>query len=223
MTQLPQLRLYQLASANLPVGAFTYSQGLEWATEAGWIRDYDQARDCFSRQLKTSILYCDLPICKRLYEAAKSQNLSEFEFWARQLVSYRESHELRTEELQKGEAFRRFLNSIPDLEKDGVFNAIHHSQLAGMSWYACQQHIDLQSLQFCYVFSWIESSAMAAIKLVPLGHQAGQKLIFELSGLVPELVEQANALSDDELGNSLPMVSIASACHETQYTRLFRS
>jgi urease accessory protein len=92
-----------------------------------------------------------------------------------------------------------------------------------MAWLAAHWHIPLRALALGHGYSWLEGAVMAGVKLVPFGQQMAQSLLRDLSAELPEVLEQALALGDDQLGGGLPLLAIASARHETQYTRLFRS
>lgn len=221
MTILSNLRCLQLASTNLPVGGFTYSQGLEWAVEAKWITNQLQTKNWLLQQINSTVLYCDLPILKRLYKSTLDNDKHSFEYWTMKLLRLRETNELRQEEQQRGQAFSRFLNGL-GYNNDWQF-IIKYSQLAGFAWYAATTSLSLNEVQICWSYSWLESNIMAAIKIVPLGQQSGQQLIYELSTLLPNIIEHANQIDDAYIGASSPLLAIASSCHETQYTRLFRS
>jgi urease accessory protein len=74
-----------------------------------------------------------------------------------------------------------------------------------------------------YVWSWLENQVMAAIKAVPLGQTAGQRILASVGDELPAVAQRAMTLADDELANFAPGLAIASSRHETQYSRLFRS
>lgn len=221
MTLLSSLRCLQLSSANLPVGGFTYSQGLEWAVEAKWVTNQQQTKNWLLQQMNSTIVYGDLPILNRLYKSTLNNDKRNFEYWTKRLLRLRETNELRQEEQHRGQAFVRFLNGL-GYNNDWQF-IIKYSQLAGFAWYGATSGLSLNEVQICWSYSWLESNIMAAIKIVPLGQQSGQQLIYELSTLLPTIIEQANQLDDEDIGAGSPLMAIASSCHETQYTRLFRS
>lgn len=222
---LAKLRLLQLISANLPVGGFTYSQGLEWAVEARWVTDVKQTQLWLERQISTTLTYCDLPLLQRFYHCFQTAPIdcSAVKGWLTWLLSSRETFELRQEEQQRGQAFSRFMAGLPLTCPAELRPLLAQSQLAGLAWFAFQQQISLHDVQLGWCYNWLEGAVMAAIKLVPLGQQAGQALIFTLSEQFPACITQANHVGDSQLGGGSPLLSIASAAHETQYSRLFRS
>lgn len=220
---LPLLRLMQLTSTNLPIGGFTYSQGLEWAVEAGWVSNLIQTQQWLQLQIENNLLYCDIPLLARFYHCCEEHDLKKFNYWDKFLLSNRETAELRNEEKQRGKALSQLVNKLCGGINRQWLNVISHNSIAGWAWIGFQWQISLSTLQHGWLFNWLESSVMAAIKLVPLGQQSGQLLIFQLAEQIQEVIKQANQLLDEQLGGSSPLLSIASACHETQYSRLFRS
>ncbi len=224
---LPGLRLLQLFSPNLPTGAFTYSQGMEWAVECGWLKNEKETTDWLQSVMRDSLQYLELPLMIRLYEAVKSHDHSAFEYWSRWLYAGRETRELREEEKQRARALFSVLTKLPDAhhwpELKTCKPALLLSQLAGYALAACHWHIELIDLLGAYCWSWLENAVAVAIKLVPLGQSEGQTLLYDLSGDISGLVERASKLEDDRIGASNPALAIASSLHETQYSRLFRS
>lgn len=223
MQAIPLLQLMHLSSSNLPVGAFTWSQGLEWAVEAGWVRDVDGFVRWQQGQLTQGLFSVDLPLLARLYQAAEQQDGDSFSRWSHYLLACRESAELRSEEISRGEAFLRLLRgwALPDLEHWA--GSIGRSQTAGMAWLAVQWQIPLRDIALCIGYGWIESAVMAGLKLVPFGQQTAHRLIPQLNEQLAAGLDAALACPDDRIGAGMPLAAIASARHETQYSRLFRS
>lgn len=215
-------RLMQLVSPSLPIGGYTYSQGIEWAVEQGWITDQDELGDWLKGLLETNLLYLDLPILVRLLVAWESSDLAAIDHWNEYLLASRETFELRQEEINRARAFTRILISL-EADAEAVKPRLLQSQLACYS-YACQQwHIDVKQAALGYLWSWLENQVLSAVKIIPLGQTAGQKLVFSLSRLLPDVIRRAQEIADDDIGASSLALAIASARHETQYTRLFRS
>lgn len=217
------LRLMQLSSSCLPVGSFTWSQGLEWAVEAGWITDADAFKRWQTQQMEQSFFCVDLPLFVRLYRACEQGDLAAAKRWTAYLLACRETRELREEERNRGVAFTRLIKSWePDCP--ARWQALFmQSQLCGMAWLGVRWGIGVRELALSLGYSWIENAVMAGVKLVPFGQQAAQQLIIALSDHFAAGLEQAFLRGDDELGAATPLSAIASARHETQYSRLFRS
>ncbi|MDZ4021473.1 urease accessory protein UreF [Pseudomonas sichuanensis] len=222
-SDLALLRLLQLASPGLPVGGFTYSQGLEWAVEAGWVRDTASFAAWQREQLHDTLGYLDWPLLARLYRACQSGDAQAFAHWSRFLLANRETAELRLEEQQRGSALARLLDGWQLGQAPAWRPSLELSQLGGMAWLGAHWSIPLRQLALGLGFAWLEGAVMAGVKLVPFGQQAAQSLLRDLGDELPAVLDQAMALEDDELGGGLPLLAIASSRHETQYTRLFRS
>ncbi|MBJ3813854.1 urease accessory protein UreF [Shimwellia pseudoproteus] len=217
------LRLMQLASGSLPVGAFTWSQGLEWAVEAGWVTDVASFERWQRQQMAHSFFTVDLPLLARLYQACVAQDLAAARHWTQYLLACRETRELRDEERSRGAAFTRLIGQwAPDFPP-GWQPLFARSQLCGMAWLAVHWQTGLSPMALSLGYSWIEGAVMAGVKLVPFGQQAAQRLILSLSDDFAAGMAEALACPDHRLGAATPLSAIASACHETQYSRLFRS
>ncbi len=225
-SSLQGLRLLQLFNPNLPDGAFTYSQGMEWAVECGWLRNEMDTRRWLQSVLRDSLQYLEVPVLIRLYEAAGNNRHDEFQYWSRWLYASRETRELRNEEKQRARALLTVLENLPGCEWAGLENwrpALLLSQLAGFALAASHWRIDMKDLLPGYAWSWLENAVAVAVKLVPLGQTEGQRLLYELSADIGAIVEGAAMLDDDAIGASTPALAIASSLHESQYSRLFRS
>lgn len=223
LADLGLLRLLQLASPNLPVGGFTYSQGLEWAVEAGWVRDAEGFRAWQREQLEDTLGHLDWPLLARLYRACLGEDAESFARWSRFLLANRETAELRLEEQQRGRALARLLDGWQLGQAPEWRAGLELTQLGGMAWLAVHWGVPLRELALGHGFAWLEGAVMAGVKLVPFGQQMAQSLLRDLCAELPAVLERALELPDERLGGSLPLLAIASARHETQYTRLFRS
>ncbi|MHC2144189.1 urease accessory protein UreF [Pseudomonas sp. 210_17 TE3656] len=222
-SDLKLLRLLQLANPNLPVGGFTYSQGLEWAVEAGWVQGAEGFRNWQRQQLEDTLGYLDWPLLARLYQACRDDDAEAFARWSQFLLANRETAELRLEERQRGMALARLLDGWQVCQAPEWRASLGLSQLGGMAWLGVHWDIPLRDLALGHGFAWLEGAVMAGVKLVPFGQQAAQSLLRDLCEALPEVLQRALQLPDDQLGGGLPLLAIASARHETQYTRLFRS
>jgi len=215
-------RLFQLISPSLPIGSYTYSQGIEWAVEQGWVQHENDLQEWLKGLLETTMQYLDLPLLLRFIRAWSEQDEKAVSHWNEYLLASRETAELRLEESNRARAFSRILIS---LEPEAV-NARKHlivSQHACFS-YACYRW-GVSTEQACYglLWSWLENQTLSAVKIIPLGQTAGQRVVFNLTELFPDIIQQALSLKDEDLGASSISQAIASSRHETQYTRLFRS
>ena len=217
------LRLLQLVSPSLPVGGFTYSQGIEWAVESGWIRTLADLEDWVADQLQTSMARVDLPLLIRLATAAEARDDAALGAWTDRLLASRETAELRAEESNRGRALADLLAAwgIDGARERRALLA--RSQAAGFAFASVAFGIEPRLAAAGYAWSWVENLVLAAVKIVPLGQTQGQQALARLAAGIPAALDLALTLLDDEIGTSNPALAIASSAHETQYTRLFRS
>ncbi len=129
-----RLRLMQLSSSSLPVGSFTWSQGLEWAVEAGWVTDAEAFRRWQIQQMEQSFFCVDLPLFIRLYRACEKQDVATAKRWTAYLLACRETRELRDEERNRGAAFTRLIKSWEPACPPEWLPLLTQSQLCGMAW-----------------------------------------------------------------------------------------
>ena len=215
----PLLKLLQISSPSLPVGAFSFSQGLEWAVEAGWLSDKDDLQQWLQEQLDGTMAQQELPLLIRLYNAHQLGDTDAIHWWDQTVLAMRETSELRDEERQRGRALTSLITNL-GFEADAVEAA---SQLSGFARYCAHEHVSLQHTLQGYAYSWLDNQVTAGIKLVPLGQSQGQTLLYQLGDDIQHAVEVALTISDDEIGYASPGLAMASSFHETQYCRLFRS
>ncbi len=218
--------LLQLVSPTLPVGAYAYSQGLEQAVEWGWISDERSAHDWITGVLLSSLMTLDVPVLQRLALAWEQSDYAALCRWNAFLLACRETSELRAEDRNLGQALRRLL---PALDVQGLAELQReHATLTpcyalGFTCVGSHWQIDIRTLATGYCWSWVENQVMAALKLMSLGQTAGQRMLLSLGRLIDEHIDAALALPDAHITGSLPGFAIASAAHETQFSRLFRS
>jgi urease accessory protein len=216
---LATLRLWQLVSPALPVGAYAYSDGLESAVEAGWVSGEADAFDWIEGLAGHALARLDLPVLARLYRASERREAEPFAYWAARLLASRETAELREADRRMGLALDRLLEEIGCARENGPPAGF----AAAFSRAAVEWRIPLAEAAAAYAWIWCESRVAAAIKLVPLGQAAGQRILFHLAGRIPDLAARALCLDDDAIGAAAPGLAIASSRHERQYSRLFQS
>lgn len=219
-------RLLQLCSANLPVGGFSFSQGLEYATEMGWVNNQKSTFEWIELNLNESIARTDLALLKRLYLALENNDFESFKEHNQHLIACRESSELRLADVAMGKALIRLLKQLDTVDSEPYRELFKQAQSSFVSVFAIAAYLfqlDLISAQSGYCWTYLDNQVAAATKLVPLGQTQAQNLLFELSDKVAGAINIANHIEDDDIGASLPRLAMASAWHETQYTRLFRS
>ena len=217
------LQLLRLASPALPVGAFTGSEALEYAVFAGWVEDEAGARAWIGGRLRRSLTELDLPLLHRFYAAWSEGDEARVARWSAYLRASREAAELWEQDRSIGHALARLLVSLGCVRARGWAEHPDASYPCLFALAASHWSIDLEIAATGYAYSWCENQVAAAVKLVPLGQTAGQRLIGALIDDIPDCIEHGLGLGDAELGSSEPGLAIASSLHETQYARLFRS
>lgn len=226
-SRLALIRLLQLASPALPVGAYTYSQGLECAVESGRIRDEASAGRWIGDLMAFAIGRFEAPLVALLMHHWVEDKAVEIKHLNGDFLASRESAELRAETVQMGFSLNRLLADLADPALATV-----RERLADMpeiafptawSGIAAMWKIAPGDAVAAYLWTWAENQVMAALKAVPLGQAAGQRLLAELGRQVPAIAETALALPENQWSNLTPAFALCSARHETQYSRLFRS
>ena len=212
----------RLTSPSLPIGAYSYSQGLEFAIASGWVYDQSSAMEWIQGLLEYSLMYVDLPILERLHCAWQNNQRDKVAYWNDFLLASRDSCELREEDLQLGKALARLLTDL-ELHGVGKFQQEPLSFLTVYSFGAVRWEITINDAAHGLLWMWGENLVLGAMKLVPLGQTAGQKILSRFIDIIPAVVARGLALDDEEIGFTAPGQGIASALHETQYVRLFRS
>jgi urease accessory protein len=219
VTQL--LRLLHLASPALPIGGFHFSQGLEYAVTRGWVNDESSASEWIAGLAESVLGRLDLPTLLRLFDAVSTDDRASLQRWNALLIASRETAELRAEDLHMGSALAKVLI---EHELDFASTEVAKPTYAAVFAFACQRwNVARSDALSTYAWAWSENQTLAAVKLVPLGQSAGQRIVHRLASAIPSIVRSALAFQDDDIGVGALMQGVSSALHETQYTRLFRS
>lgn len=207
-------RLLQLASPALPVGAYSYSQGLEAAVDARIVIDAASAEQWIGDVLELSVSRIEAPLLsKMMREPQLALRLNEL------FLASRESAELHAETLQTGGSLCRLLAELG-------LRDVPHGEIAfptAFAFAARTWNIDPHAALVAYLWSWLENQVLAAIKAVPLGQSAGQRMLAKLGERLDELARQCMTSDEDSWYNFAPGLAMLSSRHETQYSRLFRS
>jgi urease accessory protein len=222
-TDLSLIRLLQLVSPSLPIGMYSYSQGLEHAVEDGWITNSKEANEWISGILEQCLANIDLPILSRLYDAWEQLDIKTVEQWSTTLLAHRETAELRAEDRQTGQALARLLVGMEFDQAVSWQRKPNTTLLTMFAFAAVKWGIPKKIALAGFLWSWLENQVLCAVKIVPLGQVAGQNLTYKLSQKIPDLLTQGLLLKDNEIGGSVFGLALASSRHEMQYSRLFRS
>ena len=220
------LRLIWLASPALPVGGFSYSEGLETAVDSGRVHDEASAAAWIGDQLALALGRADLSVVARAFGAWKrgeTARINELNDWVR---TTRESREMRQQAEQMGRSLHDWLRlRQPGDPRVAVLGSLSPAPTWPLAYALAAVHsgAPLREALLAHTFGWAENMVQAAIKSVPLGQSAGQRMLGTLLDAIPAVVDQAIARPDSERQAFTPMLAILSAQHEAQYSRLFRS
>lgn len=236
-----RLQLMWLASPALPVGGFSYSEGLESAVESARVSNEHQAAAWLIDQLHLSVARADLAVVARAIPAWQRHDLPRLKELNNWVTQTRETSELRLQTEQMGRSLVEWLRNrsgqaTQDMEDERL------AQCAALAptptWpiafaLAVAQCLPtpgprgnadaIREALMSFTFGWAENMAQTAIKVVPLGQSAGQRILQSLIDQIPAAIDHALSLPDTQRQAFTPMLAILSAQHETQYSRLFRS
>jgi urease accessory protein len=225
------LQLMWLASPALPVGGFSYSEGLESAVEAGLVTNEAQTASWLLDQLHLGLARGELAVAAKAFKAWQRDDIAsivELNAW---VTTTREASEMRLQTEQMGRSLVEWLKNRGQPGDAAVDPRV--AQLGALkpapTWpvafalAAAQTGAPWRDSLLSFAFSWAENMMQAALKAVPLGQSAGQRVLSQLSAALPDAVDHAMRLMDSERQAFTPMLAILSAQHETQYSRLFRS
>ena len=220
----------------MPIGGFSYSQGLETAVERGWITGETSAQTWVADLLRYNLGRFEAPLLGQLCVAVKADDWVQARRLNARYLASRESAELRAETLQMGYSLWQLLVSLPEMQaqyaavktelQDLLNEQTEQTQVSlPLVWSIAARCFDLSAAEALtgYLWAWLENQIMAALKAVPLGQQAGQRLFSALLPTVATVVEQALSLPEQAWSNTAPGFAMATSWHESQYSRLFRS
>ena len=219
----PLSRLLQLASPALPVGAYAYSEGLEYAVEAGWVDGESGLLAWVEGRLRHGFGRLDVPLYGQLHAAWSRGDEARAAARSEWLLANREAAELRYSDRAMGQALARVLAGL-GMRSAAPWTKAPGCTFAAMFALACSRWgIRPPDGAGGLAWSWAESQVAAGIRLIPLGQSAGQRVLFRLGSAIPPVCEAGLRLDDDEIGGSAFGLALASCGHEVQRTRLFRS
>jgi len=220
------VRLLQLASPALPIGGYSYSQGIEWAVECGDVHDAQTTASWIGDVLELVVAPGEAALAAQLIAAARESRWDDYRELNAWFRASRETSELRAETEQMGASLRKLLfdlGLLTDAVQADIVPSLPLTLPAAFALAICALDIEPQSALVAYVWSWLENQVLAAMKLVPLGQSSGQRLLLDLGARIPELVADAMGRERADITSFAPGLALASTLHETQYSRLFRS
>ena len=219
------LQLIWLASPALPIGGFSYSEGLESAIEQGLVHHEDSATHWVVDQLHLTQSRGDMAVLAQAIPAWQQGDQARLKTLNDWVMATRETAEMRLQTEQMGRSLLDWLRNLKQASEVQINCCAQlpptYPLTMALALSLAQTSID-QALQ-AYAFGWAENMTQAALKAVPLGQSAGQRMLARLAREIPQAVQTALHLSDNDRQAFSPMLAILSARHETQYSRIFRS
>ena len=212
------LSLLTLSSTALPIGAYCYSQGVESAIDQGLIHDEASSIAYFEEVLEMLLVRFELPILQRLMQHYADEQ--QFLYWANFYKASRESKELLAESQQLAFSLNAWIRDVlkqkVEVKKQFGFVPVYAHLCGTLA-------LIPTDVLTAYTFTVLENQVLGAVKTAPLGQMSGQRILWHLHSLIPQAVERALKLQDEELSSALPKYAMLSMSHETLYSRLFRS
>ena len=228
MSDAVLLQLMWLASPALPVGGFSYSEALEAAVDDGRVTGEASAAEWLASQMALAPARADLPVLAQAHAAWQRHDLARITQLNDFIGRTRETRELRQQSEQMGRSLVEWLRNQPADDDDARLAhlaALAPSPTWPIAFALATARANASAAQALHasLFGWAENMVQAALKAVPLGQLAGQRILQALIEQMPALIAHALTMTDDDMQSFSPMLGIASARHETQYSRLFRS
>nr|WP_284676755.1 urease accessory protein UreF [Pseudomonas sp. AKS31] len=218
--------MLRLASPQLPIGGYSYSQGLEMAVDNGRVNNPDSARRWISDQLLLNLARFEAPLLLAHCQAAADEQWAELQILCESHRASRETRELHLESRQMGYSLQQLLNGLPELDAPARAFLDQCPEphlalcwaLAARAWGICPQ-----DALAAWLWSWLENQLAVLMKTLPLGQQAAQRLTSELLPLLQQAQQDASRINPEHMGSAAFGLSLACMAHERQYSRLFRS
>lgn len=220
------LQLIRLASPSLPVGSFSYSEGIESAVEASLVRDEASATAWLADQLALTLVRSELPVVARTLAAWQRGDHDAVAAWNLWFSTTRETSELRRQSEQMGRSLALWLRQRDSADtRVACLQALAPAPTwpVAFALAAADTGAAAHDVLASYAAGWAENMTQAALKAVPLGQAAAQRILAALFAEIPDAVGRALDLPASALQAFAPMLAILSAKHEDQYSRLFRS
>ncbi|MFZ6658056.1 urease accessory protein UreF [Undibacterium sp. TJN19] len=220
------LHLLQLASPSLPIGAYSYSQGLEAAIEKGLVKNEVTAKSWIIAYLHEVVARFEAPILWRLLQAFSRKDQAQVSYWSNLFVAARDTAEFRAESIQMGYSLGKLVVDLQIADPELLAILQTETEIPLPTALACAAialQVPAESAVLGMLFSWAENQALVCVKSIPLGQVAGQRLLLSLRPELEAAAKIAQQLEDHQLSNWSPGLSLLSMQHEVQYSRLYRS
>ncbi|HLO47525.1 MAG TPA: urease accessory protein UreF [Kamptonema sp.] len=230
ISQFSLLRLLQLAA--VPVGAYSYSEGLETLVEMGIIDNQASLKNWLEDSLQFGAIRLEAAVMVRAWKALSVGDLANLSYWNYWTTAAKETEELRLQSWQMGRSLVKLLQDMQlPLQAKGIASVQELTEVCGSNCNfaiafgiaAVKLEIEEEAAVLGYLHSWAANLVNAGVKLIPLGQTVGQQLLLDLHSHIHVAAQEIVRLEDDKLSSCSWGLALASMAHETQYTRLFRS
>ncbi|MBP5858259.1 urease accessory protein UreF [Marivibrio halodurans] len=222
-TAMDDAALYKVSvwlSPAFPVGGYTYSHGLEWAIEAGEVRDAESLRDWLETCLAHGAGRSDAILLAAAWRAACADDRAALATVEELAAALSPSRERALETHQQGQAFARTAAAVwPEAALDGA--TLRYPVAVG--WTAGRHQVPLRATLICFLQAFAANIVSAGVRAIPLGQTDGQRVTAALAECAVAIAGEAETAPLDEIGGAALRIDLASLHHETQYSRLFRS
>ncbi|WP_315862726.1 urease accessory protein UreF [Picosynechococcus sp. PCC 11901] len=223
-----QLILWQLINSNFPLGAYNYSEGLEYLVESAGCSEIGSFQDWLGLHLRYGSIRAEVSVVLRIVQAIAADDLTQLQYWNSWLNGTRETKELRQQSIQMGNSLLKLLGDLDENKRpqlgacrEQIGKSCHYAIAFGIA--VALWDIEPHQAVLGYLHSWLSNLVSAGVKLIPLGQTQGQRIIYQLQPLITEIAETLVTQKEMDLYACTWGLSLASMNHETQYTRLFRS
>jgi urease accessory protein len=220
------LQLMWLASPALPIGGFSYSEGIEAGVDSAYIATFSIANEWLIDQLHLSVARADLAVVAKAIPAWRRNDFARIDELNNWVLQTRETSELRLQTEQMGRSMLDWWRKQPSFHANSQGTQDFLKSPTYPIVFALAASYTKASIRDClmsFAFGWAENMTQAAVRAVPLGQTDGQRILANLAEHIPAAVDAAISLQDGERQAFSPMLAILSSQHETQYSRLFRS
>ena len=215
------LHLLQFASPALPIGGYSYSQGLEAALEAGLVHDAASARAWITAHLHEVVAQWDAPLFWRMLKAIDCGDSAAFALWSERFLASRDTAEFRAETIQMGYSLSKLVAELG--VADVAVLGEEPTLPAAFALAVSALGIGHEEALLAMLFAWAENQVLVCVKSVPLGQVAGQRMLLALRPELEAAARLAASVEDPAMSNWSPGLSLLSMRHEVQHGRLYRS
>jgi urease accessory protein len=225
-TEAALYRLMTWLSPSYPLGAFSYSHGLEYAIEAGLVRDGDGLAEWVATVLEAGAGLSDGALLAAAWSAAMARDEAALDEVTALATAWRGTAETALESAAQGAAFLATTRAAWPHPLLDTLSLRHRGALAlavAVGAAGAVHEVPLSALLTAYLHGFAANLVSAGVRLIPLGQSEGQRVIAVLESVIARLARRIEATPIDEIGTAAPLVDWCSMQHETQYTRLFRS